>query len=82
MDNEIYAGFLTQCAAVEANVVVCCFAPIPAGIVLIIDFPALIFFVQAGLRALFCLSVEIYDPVCPIVHICVDENMQSILTIF
>ena len=56
--NDVGAGLDAQGAGFQAQVVILGLAPVPAGVVLIVHFTALILLVEPVLGALFGLAVE------------------------
>ena len=80
--NDICAGIYAQGAAVEAEIVVLRLTPGPAGVVLVIYAAALILFLQSCLRTFLGFAVKPDDPVCTEIHIRVDINVKTILTVF
>ena len=81
-NNDLRSFFNRDCAGVDADIVVISGTPGASGLVLIIDFTALIIFLEAGVRALLGLAIETDDAVSTVVHIRMDERMEAIFTIF
>ena len=73
--KDVYTGIDTECTAVEADIVVLCYTPGSAGVVLVIHFAALVFFLQTHFGTLFGFAVESDDTVSAEGHIRMDIGM-------
>ena len=80
IQENVDAALHTQCAGAEANIVILCLTPGAAGIMLIVNFTALILFVQTGLGTLFRLTVKANDSVSTELFVSVDKGVENIRT--